>query len=882
MVPSSEKMVYFFEEGREDMKDLLGGKGAGLAEMTSLGLPVPPGFVVTTSACNAFTRQGGELPRGLDYQIDEALARLQKDTGRVLGDPENPLLVSVRSGAVESMPGMMDTVLNLGLNDDSVEGLARATGDRRFALDCYRRLIQMFADVVMRVDHAIFERQLDRIRRSAQKASDQALGEREVQRAVESFLEIYRQETGEDFPQDPADQLYRSISAVFRSWNNRRAIVYRRHHGIPDDLGTAATVQLMVFGNMGDDSGTGVVFSRNPATGEPGLYGEYLPNAQGEDVVAGIRTPRPIQQMAEEMPKAYQELLEAARTLETHYRDMQDVEFTVERGRLWILQTRAGKRTAAAAVRVAHDLVQESLIEEYEALLRLDVSAMTGLLHRNVDPSFQGDSAAAGLPASPGAAWGRCVFTADEAEARGSQGENVILVRSETTPDDIHGMVAAQGILTSRGGMTCHAAIVARGWGKPCVVGCDVLEIGGDGRRAWIADQEIADGDVVSIDGTTGRVYMGQVPVVDPEMQDEFKEILAWADRYRHLGVRANADTPKDATRAVELGAEGIGLCRTEHMFMGSDRLPVVQEMILAQTAEERKSALERLLPMQEEDFFDIFEAMGQLPVTIRLLDPPLHEFLPDPEELIEEIVRLEAGGGDEDLRASREILLRKVRAMREFNPMLGHRGCRVGIVHPEIYEMQVEAIFSAAMRVADKGLPPQVEVMIPLVSEARELEQLKKRVDAVARRVIGRREIDYRVGTMIEVPRACLTAGDVAQSAEFFSFGTNDLTQTVFGFSRDDAEAKFLHRYLQDRILDDNPFEVLDDAGVGALMRMATRDGRQARPDLKVGICGEHGGESRSIELCHLMGLDYVSCSPFRVPLARLAAAQAALRNMV
>lgn len=882
MAVSSEKMIYFFDEGREDMRDLLGGKGAGLSEMTAIGLPVPPGFVVTTAACNAFSQLGGRFPQGLSHQIDSALQQLERETGKEFGGSENPLLVSVRSGAVKSMPGMMDTILNLGLTTRSLEGLARSTGDRRFALDCYRRLIQMFSDVAMSLDLSLFERELERLRLSAGLSGDGSLGERDLEKLVETYLKIYRRETGEDFPQDPRLQLDLAVRAVFKSWNNQRAVVYRRLHGIPDDLGTAANVQVMVFGNMGPGSGTGVIFSRNPSTGEPGLYGEYLPNAQGEDVVAGIRTPRPIAEMGAEMPQAYRELEEASVALEQHYRDMQDIEFTVERGRLYVLQTRAGKRTSAAAVRIAHDLVTEGLIDRGEALLRLDVSAMTGLLHRNVDPQYAGKPVAWGLPASPGAAWGRCVFSADEAEERGERGENVILVRAETTPDDIHGMINAQGILTQRGGMTCHAAIVARGWGKPCVVGCDGLEIDAEAQKAWVSGKAIGPGDLISIDGTAGKVYLGQVPVVDPEMQTEFREVLTWADSYRRLGVRANADTPEDAARAVELGAEGIGLCRTEHMFMGHDRLPVVQDMILAQSAEERTRALDKLLPMQESDFYEILAVMEGRPVTIRLLDPPLHEFLPDPEELVEEIVRLEISAEDPHLLAQKELLLRKVRALREVNPMLGHRGCRLGIVYPEIYEMQVEAIFRAGGRLADEGRASEIEVMIPLVAEARELEILQDRVRARAEKVASGRDIPFRVGTMIEVPRACLTAADIARWAEFFSFGTNDLTQTVFGFSRDDAEAKFLHRYLHERILEHNPFAVLDEAGVGRLMKMATKEGRGARPDLKVGICGEHGGETRSIDLCHRLDLDYVSCSPFRVPLARLAAGQAALRNMV
>ncbi len=862
------------------MGELLGGKGAGLAEMTHIGLPVPPGFTVTTRACNEYGRRGREYPPGLSTQIEEALTRLERETGKSFGGEENPLLLSVRSGAVKSMPGMMDTVLNLGLNPTTTESLARATGDRRFALDCYRRLIQMFSDVCMGVDHHLFEDALSQKRRAAGAANDSELSADHLESLIEKYRAIYRGRTGEDFPDDPRQQLDLSIRAVFNSWNNDRAIVYRRHYGIADNLGTGANVQMMVFGNMGPDSGTGVLFTRNPSTGSPELYGEYLPNAQGEDVVAGTRTPRTIAQLDEEMPEIYQGLCQSARLLEDHYRDMQDIEFTFERGRLFILQTRAGKRTARAQVRIANDLVKEGILDIPGALSSLEVRGMSGLLHRNVDLEYRGTPLATGLPASPGAAMGICVFTADEAEELGQAGEKVILVRPETTPDDIHGMLHAQGILTSRGGMTCHAAIVARGWGKPCIVGCGALSIDPGRSQVEVAGRTLTRGDLISIDGASGAIYLGEVPMVEPEMGEELGEILSWADRYRKLGVRANADTPEDAQRARDLGAEGIGLCRTEHMFMGQDRLPVVQRMILASSLDERKKALLELLPMQEDDFYRILKVMEGLPVTIRLLDPPLHEFLPDIEDLVEEVTRLSVTGSDPDLLADRESLLRKVRSLREFNPMLGHRGCRVGIVYPEIYEMQAEAIFRAASRLVKEGVQVEPEIMIPLVTEPRELEQLAERVRAIAQRVTGKTPVPYSLGTMIEVPRACLLAGEVAAHAQFFSFGTNDLTQTTFGFSRDDAEAKFLHRYIQDRILDENPFAVLDGDGVGKLMELATREGRQARPGLKVGICGEHGGEPASIALCHKMGLDYVSCSPFRVPVARLAAAQAALND--
>jgi len=878
----ADRPIYRFDEGSAQMRELLGGKGANLAEMVALGLPVPPGFTITTTVCKRYYQLGEKLPPDLMPAVREAMADLERSTGKSFGDPARPLLVSVRSGAAVSMPGMMDTILNLGLNDEVVEGLAEAARDHRFALDSYRRFIQMFGNVVLGIPHERFERVLAELKARAKVAEDAGLDEAHLRELIGEYHDVVKTQCRREFPQDPYLQLEMAIAAVFRSWNNHRARVYRKVHHIPDDLGTAVTVQCMVFGNMGWDSATGVVFSRNPATGERGMYGEYLLNAQGEDVVAGIRTPRPIDRMADDLPEAYRELRRAVETLERHYRDMQDVEFTVERGRLYLLQTRTAKRTAAAAVKVAVDLAREGIIDRSEALRRVDPDQLARLLHRTVDAERAPEPLAVGLPASPGAACGEVVMDADRAEALGQQGRAVILVRPETTPDDMHGIVQAQGILTSRGGMTCHAAIVARGMGKPCVVGCDALSIDLAERTARIGEITIREGDLISIDGATGRVYLGEVPMVEPRVGGEFRLLLDWAREFRRLGVRANADTPEDARRAREFGAEGIGLCRTEHMFMAPDRLPVVQEMILASTREERQRALDRLRVMQEEDFYRILKEMDGLPVTIRLLDPPLHEFLPDVEELAREVAEAAAQGHEGPEVERKRELLRKARALAEFNPMLGFRGCRLGIVYPEIYRMQAEAIFRATARLLREGRHPRPEVMIPLVAEARELKLLREVVAAAAERVgqLEGVEVPAVVGTMIEVPRAALTAAEIAEYAEFFSFGTNDLTQTTFGFSRDDAEAKFLHHYVHRSILPHNPFAVLDEAGVGRLIRLAVEEGRSARPDLKIGICGEHGGEPRSILFCHRVGLDYVSCSPFRVPVALLAAAQAALEG--
>ncbi|HHW17780.1 MAG TPA: pyruvate, phosphate dikinase [Firmicutes bacterium] len=875
------KLIYWFREGGEDKRSLLGGKGAGLAEMTRIGLPVPPGFTITTEACKMYYSLGEKLPPGLEEDIKCYMSGLEKETGKVFGGRHNPLLVSVRSGAPISMPGMMDTILNLGLNDETVMGLYEATGDERFSYDCYRRFIQMFGNVVLGIPHDEFERALSRLKSEEGARLDYEISAGGLKTLVKRYKDIIREKAGVDFPENPYDQLMMAVSAVFRSWNNQRAVIYRKINKIPDDLGTAVNVQTMVFGNMGFDSATGVMFTRNPSTGEKVLYGEYLVNAQGEDVVAGLRTPKPIAEMANELPGAHRELTRIAELLENHYRDMQDIEFTVERGKVYILQTRTGKRTALASLEIARQMVHEGKISKKEAVGRVKPEEVARLLHRGIDPSAKNEVLAQGLPASPGAASGALVFDSDTAEALGQKGEKVILVRPETTPDDMPGIVYSQGILTSRGGMTCHAAIVARGMGKPAVVGCEALKIDLEGRKAYVGNVVLKEGDVVSIDGATGKVYLGQVPLVEPSMGDAFKEILSWADEIRRLGVKANADTPEDARRAREFGAEGIGLCRTEHMFMAADRLPVVQEMILAQTAEERRRALDKLLPMQEGDFYEILKAMRGYPVTIRLLDPPLHEFLPNVEELLVRLSEMRQAGAPEAEISKVEEILRKARTLQEMNPMLGMRGCRLGIVYPEIYEMQARAIFQATARLIKDGYRDvEPEVMIPLVGEAKELSILRDLVVKVGEEVKQREGVDFRVvvGTMIEIPRAALTADEIAEYAEFFSFGTNDLTQTTFGFSRDDAEAKFLHKYLADKILKENPFAVLDQKGVGKLVQMAVELGRKTRPDLVIGICGEHGGDPESIKFCHRAGLDYVSCSPFRVPVARLAAAHAAL----
>jgi len=878
----SKKFVYLFREGQASMRDLLGGKGANLAEMTNIGLPVPPGFTITTEACNDYYANNRNFPTGLWDQIGPALADIEKATGKQFGDKENPLLVSVRSGAKFSMPGMMDTILNLGLNDETVQGLASSTQNERFAYDSYRRFIQMFGDVVLEVDHHHFESILEDAKTKQGVTYDSELSAESLKGVVEGYKKLIERRTGSPFPLEPMKQLEQAILAVFRSWNNDRAIVYRKINDIPDDIGTAVNVQSMVFGNMGTDSGTGVAFTRNPSTGEKALYGEYLMNAQGEDVVAGIRTPQPIKSLENENKEIYAQFIEIANRLEDHYRDMQDIEFTIERGRLYILQTRNGKRTAPAAIRVAVELSREGVISKDEAITRIEPGQLGQLLHRRMDTEAKLEVLAKGLPASPGAASGKIVFDADEAERLGHAGEKVLLVRTETTPDDIHGILAAQGILTSRGGMTSHAAVVARHMGKPAVCGCEALRIDYTENTLTINGVTYPEGSMFSIDGTTGRVIKGAVPMIDPELSEEFKELLEWADEIRDLKVLANADNPRDAQKARDFGAQGIGLCRTEHMFMDPARIPIVQEMILSQTLQEREEALAKLLPMQEEDFYGILKAMQGLAVTIRLLDPPLHEFLPNVEELVVEITKLKMSGEKPEELQEKETLLRKVRALSEMNPMLGHRGCRLGVTFPEIYAMQARAIFQASARLVKEGYEIHPEVMIPLVIHVKELTMLRKLTEDTAAAVMQEQGVSfaYKVGTMIEVPRAALTADEIASAADFFSFGTNDLTQTTLGFSRDDAEGKFLPAYLDKNILEQNPFAVLDRNGVGKLMKMGVQLGRAANPDLKVGICGEHGGDPSSIEFCHLLGLNYVSCSPFRVPIARLAAAQAAVNN--
>ena len=853
--PVDANYVYDFDEPSEGGRALLGGKGIGLAEMTQMGVPVPAGFTITTDACRAFMRDG-DLPAGLAEQVDEHVRRLEAKTGKSFGSTEDPLLVSVRSGAAISMPGMMDTILNLGMNDAAAEGLAARTGNPRFAYDSYRRLIQMFGETADGIDGHAFESALTALKKQRGVQLDTELTADDLRELIGTYKEIYRREIGSDFPADAREQLLRSVRAVFRSWETPRAQVYRRAHDIADDLGTAVNVMQMVFGNKGDRSGTGVAFTRDPSTGASGVVGEYLANAQGEDVVAGIRTPQPLDAMREAMPDAYRQFIETAERLEAHYRDMQDVEFTVEDDKLYLLQTRAAKRTAAAALRAAVAMVDEGLITKEEAIRRIDPSQLDQLLHPMIDPKAKLEVAAKGLNASPGAASGGIVFDADSAVERSKNGP-VVLVRWETTPDDIHGMIAAEGILTVHGGMTSHAAVVARGMGKPCVAGCEGLELR-DGT-ATIGGTTLKEGDVITIDGGTGTVYIGEVPLVPPQLNDDFETILGWADEARRLTVRTNADTPEDAVRAREFGAQGIGLTRTEHMFFGEERLPVVQQMILAEDEAGRRAALDRLLPFQQSDFEGIFVAMAGMPVTIRLLDPPLHEFLPAEDQATDERMR------------------QRIRSLHEANPMLGTRGCRLGLMYPEIYEMQIRAIARAARAVHERtGAAPLVEVMHPLVAFQEELKRLRELTEHVWAEEAP--DVAHLVGTMIELPRAAMRADEIAEYADFFSFGTNDLTQTALGFSRDDAEGKFLTKYLQDGILQRNPFETLDASGVGDLMRIAVERGRSVKDGIKLGICGEHGGDPQSIAFCEEIGLDYVSCSPFRVPLARLAAAQAAL----
>ncbi len=905
------KMVYLFgggkAEGNRDMKELLGGKGANLAEMANLGLPVPPGFTITTEVCLDYLRDG-KYPKGLEESVGEALAWVEKRMERRFGDRKNPLLVSCRSGARASMPGMMDTVLNIGLNDETLEGLIQASGDERFALDCYRRLIDMYGSVVMRVDRDHYHHALEEVKRAADVKEDRHLSPKALREVIDRYKEITKKEAGEPFPEDPAGQIWGATTAVFRSWNGARAREYRRIHSLPDDWGTAVNVQSMVFGNLGEDCGTGVAFTRSPATGDTGIYGEFLPNAQGEDVVAGIRTPQPIRKAAgsdlpsleETMPKIFDELCSISGKLERHYREMQDIEFTIMGNKLYTLQTRRGQRTGQAAVRIAVAMQKEGLISRDEAVSRVDAERITDLLAHSFEPAArtravkEGRLIARGLNAGPGAASGRAAFTAERAfsmasEGKGRQRERVILVRAETSPEDIKGMEASAGILTARGGMTSHAAVVARGMGKPCIVGCGAISIGADGRSFHVGDTVVKEGDYISIDGTTGEVILGELPtsaseilrvLVEKDLEpkesrlyQEYEALMSWADEARRLKVRANSDTPRDSRAARLLGAQGIGLCRTEHMFFGEDRVVAVREMILADSEEGRRRALRKLLPMQRDDFAEIFRAMKGLPVTIRLLDPPLHEFLPHEKAQIDDVARV--------MGVSADAVRDRVAGLSEANPMLGHRGCRLGLTYPEIYEMQVQAIFEAACDVAAEGTEVEPEVMHPLVGTLEEIRRLREMTDTVAHRVMKEkgRQIEYLVGTMIEVPRACLVAADIARSAQFFSFGTNDLTQMTFGYSRDDTR-NFLPAYVSERILPGDPFQSIDLSGVGRLVEMAVEAGRGVNGKLKVGVCGEHGGDPASVAFFHRAGLDYVSCSPYRIPVARLAAAQAALKD--
>ena len=875
----SKKYVYLFKEGNANMRELLGGKGANLAEMTNLGLPIPQGFTVTTEACTEYYNDGKKINEEIQEQIFAALKKLEEIQGKKFVDNTDPLLVSVRSGARASMPGMMDTILNLGLNDVAVEGFAAKTGNPRFAYDSYRRFIQMYSDVVMEVPKSFFEKIIDELKAEKGVHFDTELTTEDLKELVKRFKAVYKENmNGEDFPQDPVEQLMGAVKAVFRSWDNPRAIVYRRMNDIPGDWGTAVNVQAMVFGNMGETSGTGVAFTRNPSTGEKGIYGEYLINAQGEDVVAGVRTPQPITKLAEDLPECYKEFMEIATKLEKHYRDMQDMEFTIQEGKLYFLQTRNGKRTAPAAINIACDLVDEGMIDEKEAVLRIDAKSLDQLLH----PTFDKESLKAGevigeaLPASPGAAAGKVVFTAEEAKelGKGGKGERVVLVRLETTPEDIEGMVAAQGILTVRGGMTSHAAVVARGMGTCCVSGCGEIKIDEEAKKFELGGYTFHEGDYISLDGTTGKIYKGDIKTVEASVSGNFGRIMAWADKYRKLGVRTNADNPRDTKNAVHLGAEGIGLCRTEHMFFEEDRIPKIRKMILAETVEAREAALNELIPFQKSDFKAMYKELKELPMTVRYLDPPLHEFLPTEEEDIIALAK--------DMGVTVEHLKEKCSELHEFNPMMGHRGCRLAVTYPEIARMQTRALMEAAIEVKEEeGYNIVPEIMIPLVGEKKELKFVKDIVVEVAEQVKKEKGSDmkYHIGTMVEIPRAALLANEVAEEAEFFSFGTNDLTQMTFGFSRDDA-GKFLDAYYKAKIYESDPFAKLDQNGVGQLVKMAVEKGKATRPDIKLGICGEHGGEPSSVEFCHNIGLTYVSCSPFRVPIARLAAAQAAIRN--
>ena len=871
-----KQYVYLFNEGNASMKNLLGGKGANLSEMTILGIPVPQGFTVTTEACNKYYEDDKKISQDIIEEIENKMSELEKITGKKFGSLENPLLVSVRSGARVSMPGMMDTILNLGLNDESVEAMAKLTNNPRFAYDSYRRFIQMFADVVMGVEKRLFEDLLDEVKEEKAYKIDTDLTAEDLKDLVVKFKALYKKEKGEDFPSNPKEQLIEAVTAVFRSWNNPRAIVYRRLNDIPGEWGTAVNVQEMVFGNKGETSGTGVAFSRNPANGDNELYGEYLMNAQGEDVVAGIRTPEPISHLEAQNPTIYKQFTDIVNTLEKHYRDMQDMEFTIEDGKLYFLQTRNGKRTAQAALKIAVDLVEEGMLTKEEAILKVEPKQLDTLLH----PAFASDGlkeakiVAKGLPASPGAACGKIAFTAEEAKERKANGEKVVLVRLETSPEDIEGMIAAEGILTVRGGMTSHAAVVARGMGTCCVAGCGELKVNEEARTLEVNGQVLTFNDYISIDGSTGHIYAEQVKTVSPEITGHFATFMGWADEIRKLKVRTNADTPRDTKQAVEFGAEGIGLCRTEHMFFAEDRILAVREMILAKNEDSRRVALEKLLPMQREDFIGMYEALEERPATIRFLDPPLHEFLPSEEEDINALAK--------EIGVSPSEIKNVVAELHEFNPMMGHRGCRLAVSYPEIAEMQTRAVIEAAIEVKkNKGYNIVPEIMIPLIGEIKELKYVKNVVVETAKTVMEEKgvQLDYKVGTMIEIPRAALTADKIAEEAEFFSFGTNDLTQMTFGFSRDDA-AKFLKDYYEKGIYEQDPFAKLDQEGVGELMRIACEKGKATRPDIKLGICGERGGDPSSVEFCHNLGLNYVSCSPYRVPLARLAAAQAQVKN--
>ena len=870
------KWVYLFREGNADMRNLLGGKGANLAEMTNLGLPIPPGFTVTTEACTDYYNHGRSISEEIQTQIFDALALLEERLGKKFGDTENPLLVSVRSGARASMPGMMDTILNLGLTDISVEGFAKRTGNPRFAYDSYRRFIQMFSDVVMEVPKSLFERVIDEIKEDRKVHFDTELTAEDLKEVIRRFKEIYKEKMGEEFPQEPRVQLMEAVKAVFRSWDNERAIVYRRMNDIPGDWGTAVNVQSMVFGNMGNTSGTGVAFTRNPSTGAKGIYGEYLINAQGEDVVAGIRTPQPITRLEEDLPECYEEFLKIANRLEEHYRDMQDMEFTIEDGKLYFLQTRNGKRTAQAALQIACDLVDEGMITPQEAVSRIEAKSLDQLLHPAFDPDAlkKGTVMGQALPASPGAAAGKIYFTAEEAKEAHEAGERVILVRLETSPEDIEGMHAAEGILTVRGGMTSHAAVVARGMGTACISGCGDIVIDEKKKQFTLGGKTYYEGDYISLDGSTGKIYDGDIQTQEASISGNFGRIMSWADSFRKLRVRTNADTPADAANAVRLGAEGIGLCRTEHMFFEPDRIPKIRKMILSKTVEEREKALEELIPFQKGDFKALYKVMEGKPVTIRFLDPPLHEFVPTDEKDIEALAK--------DMNLSVEEVKSTCSELHEFNPMMGHRGCRLSVTYPEIARMQTRAVIEAAIEVSkEKGFEIVPEIMVPLVGDKKELKFVKDVIVETAEKVKAEKNSNlvYHIGTMIEIPRAALLANEIAEEAEFFSFGTNDLTQMTFGFSRDDA-GKFLVDYYKSKIYESDPFAKLDQIGVGQLIEMAVTKGRSQRPNLKIGICGEHGGDPSSVAFCHKVGMDYVSCSPFRVPIARLAAAQAAIAD--